>query len=134
MRAVGSKNTAIEVALRKALHALGYRYRLHVASLPGKPDIVFPGRKRIILVHGCFWHGHGCRLGRLPKSNTEFWESKVRRNRERDATVVAQLEARGWSVLIVWQCELKDPDAAIPKAVAFLEAPDSAQANRVDEN
>ncbi|WP_193097423.1 very short patch repair endonuclease [Burkholderia sp. Z1] len=120
MRAVGSKNTGIELQLRRALHALGYRYRLHVKRLPGSPDLVFPSRRKIVFVHGCFWHGHGCRLGRLPKSNVDFWSQKVVRNQARDASVINLLEQSDWSVLVVWQCEFRDFDSLVERVVAFL--------------
>ncbi|WP_176048999.1 very short patch repair endonuclease [Burkholderia sp. BCC1644] len=120
MRAVGSKNTGIELRLRRALHALGYRYRLHVKRLPGSPDLVFPSRRKIVFVHGCFWHGHGCRLGRLPKSNVDFWSQKVVRNQARDASAIHLLEQSGWSVLVVWQCEFRDFDSLVERVVAFL--------------
>ncbi|HDR9240838.1 TPA: DNA mismatch endonuclease Vsr [Burkholderia vietnamiensis] len=120
MRSVGSKNTGIELQLRRALHALGYRYRLHVKRLPGSPDLVFPSRRKIVFVHGCFWHGHGCQLGRLPKSNVDFWSQKVVRNQARDASVIDLLEQSGWSVLVVWQCEFRDFDSLVERVVAFL--------------
>lgn len=94
------------MALRKILHGMGYRYRLHVRKLPGTPDIVFPGRRRVIFVHGCFWHGHKCRPSLEPKSRVEFWRSKVARNVERDQRTLADLKDTGWAVMVVWECEL----------------------------
>jgi DNA mismatch endonuclease (patch repair protein) len=98
--------------VRKALWALGARYRLHRKDLPGSPDIVLPGRKLALFVHGCFWHGHDCARGaRVPKANREYWTAKVARNRARDARVQAELAAAGWRAETVWECELKDEPA-----------------------
>lgn len=109
MRAVKDKNTRPEQAVRSLLHALGYRFRLHRRDLPGSPDIVLPGRKAVIFVHGCFWHGHACKRGsRVPKANADYWISKIGRNAARDARTLAELEALGWRVLVVWECEIKD--------------------------
>ncbi|MEO1252256.1 MAG: very short patch repair endonuclease [Pseudomonadota bacterium] len=113
MRAVKSGNTKPEMALRKALFALGYRYRLHDKRLPGRPDLVFHQHRTALFVHGCFWHGHNCKRGaRTPKSNADYWIEKIRRNRERDAANKAALEADGWRVLIVWECEIPSLDPA----------------------
>jgi DNA mismatch endonuclease (patch repair protein) len=109
MARVKAKDTAPERIVRSLLTRLGARYRLHRADLPGKPDIVLPGRKLAILVHGCFWHGHDCARGaRVPKANRDYWLSKVGRNRERDLRNRAALAALGWRVETVWECELKD--------------------------
>lgn len=125
IRAAGSKP---EMQVRRALHAAGYRYRVHANDLPGRPDIVFRGRKKVIFVHGCFWHQHKeCANGRLPKSNTDFWRGKLARNVERDEEQVAALKALGWSVSIVWECEVKS-DEAISRLKKFLrddETPES---------
>lgn len=121
MSRVRTKDTKPEVAVRRVLHRLGYRFRLHRRDLPGKPDIVFPGRSKVIFVHGCYWHGHGCRWGKLPKSRLDYWGPKIERNRERDAAHLAMLAEIGWEPLTVWQCELRDPDAAIERIVDFLE-------------
>ena len=108
MSRIGSKNTQPELVVRRLVFALGYRYRLHVKGLPGSPDLVFWGRRKVIFVNGCFWHGHpDCRFGRLPKTRIEFWQVKIDRNRQRDRVNIASLEADGWRVLTVWQCELK---------------------------
>lgn len=113
MRAVKSKDTKPEVALRKALFALGYRYRLNVKDLPGKPDLVFPKHRTALFVHGCFWHGHNCKRGaRIPKTNADYWREKISRNRTRDEKNKAALETLGWRVLTVWECELKLLDPA----------------------
>lgn len=120
MRQVRGKDTAPEMIVRRLAFAEGYRYRLHRKGLPGKPDLVFPGRRKAIFVHGCFWHGHGCKIGRLPKSRPEFWEPKIARNQQRDAESAAALIASGWDVLTVWQCETKDREALRNRIVDFL--------------
>lgn len=113
MRAVKSTNTKPEVKLRKALFALGYRYRLNVKTLPGKPDIVFPKYNTVIFVHGCFWHGHDCKRGRrIPKTNRAYWTDKIARNKARDIKHVKALADLGWRVITVWECELKTLDPA----------------------
>jgi DNA mismatch endonuclease (patch repair protein) len=108
MARIGSKNTAPELIVRKLLFAIGYRFRLHRRDLPGKPDIVFVSRRKAIFVHGCFWHAHGCRIGKLPKSHVRFWKAKLKGNSERDSRNQRALQDRGWDVLVVWQCETKD--------------------------
>jgi DNA mismatch endonuclease (patch repair protein) len=120
MSKVGQKDTKPELLLRRALHRLGYRYRLHRRDLPGSPDIVFPGRRKVVFMHGCFWHGHGCKWGRLPKSRQEFWKSKIETNRERDRKTLIDLSAAGWEAYVVWQCELRDIDAAVARVEEFL--------------
>lgn len=123
MQAVRGKDTGPEYAVRRLLHRLGYRYRLHARALPGRPDLVFPGRRKAVFVHGCFWHSHGCAIGRPPKSRLDYWLPKLNRNRERDAANRAQLEALGWSVLTVWQCETRKTDALEAGLLAFLGGP-----------
>ena len=109
MRRVKGRDTTPEVTVRRALTRLGLRYRLHRKDLPGCPDIVMPGRRLAILVHGCFWHGHDCARGaRVPKQNRDYWMAKVARNRTRDSQALAQLEALGWRVETIWECETKD--------------------------
>lgn len=109
MRRVKSKDTTPELKVRRALTRLGARYRLHRKDLPGAPDIVMPGRKLAIFVHGCFWHGHDCPRGsRVPKQNRDYWTGKIARNRARDAVSRKALEAGGWRVLTLWECALKD--------------------------
>lgn len=120
MKAVKSKDTKPEMTVRRLLHSLGYRYRLHRKDLPGKPDIVFPSRRKAIFVHGCFWHAHGCKKGRLPRSRLEYWRPKLAQNAERDARKIAELEALGWSVLVVWQCETSDLDPLSEDLRLFL--------------
>lgn len=113
MRRVKGKDTAPELTVRRALTALGARYRLNRKDLPGSPDIVMPGRRLTIFVHGCFWHGHDCPRGsRVPKANREYWTAKVARNVARDARTSAALSEQGWRVETIWECELKD-DAAL---------------------
>jgi DNA mismatch endonuclease (patch repair protein) len=108
MSRIRSKNTKPELTLRSALFKEGFRYRIHVKHLPGKPDIVFPKYKTIIFVHGCFWHQHlGCRDGRLPKTRLEYWKPKLRGNVERSTCYEADLKSLGWKVLIVWECEIE---------------------------
>lgn len=107
MAGIGPANTKPEMMIRRGLHALGFRYRLHVKGLPGKPDLVFPGRRAAIFVHGCFWHGHDCALFRWPSTREEFWRSKIGGNIARDKMVAAQLLDQGWRVLDVWECVLK---------------------------
>ena len=121
MQAVRSTNTGPELTVRRLLHGLGYRYRLHRKDLPGKPDLVFPSRKKAIFVHGCFWHAHGCRYGRPPKSRLDYWLPKLELNKRHDALKHGQLEALRWQVLTVWQCEINDLDALTAKLGAFLE-------------
>lgn len=122
MAKIKGTNTKPEMMLRRLLHASGYRYRLHDKRLPGKPDIVFPGRRKVIFVNGCFWHGHTCPIGaRLPKTNTEYWQEKRRRNQERDAEQIGRLSALGWTSLVVWECEIKEDVGSIEMVKAYLE-------------
>lgn len=110
MGKVRSRNTTPEIAVRKMLYAAGLRYRLHCADLPGKPDIVFAKWKLAIFTHGCFWHLHqGCGNVRIPKSRVEYWRGKLRGNRKRDKATQRELQAQGWTVLVVWECELANP-------------------------
>jgi DNA mismatch endonuclease (patch repair protein) len=121
MQAVKSKNTSPEMRVRRLLHSRGYRFRLHKKNLPGCPDLVFPSRRKVIFVHGCFWHGHACARGaRVPKSNTEYWVTKVARNRVRDASTKKQLEALGWKELVLWECELRNESEFLQRAIRFL--------------
>jgi DNA mismatch endonuclease (patch repair protein) len=107
MRAVKSRDTAPELLVRRLAHSMGYRFRLHRKDLPGKPDLVFPGRRKVIFVHGCFWHGHDCARGaRAPKRNRSYWLKKINRNRERDQASCARLTDLGWKPLIIWECDL----------------------------
>ena len=121
MREVKSKDTAPEMIVRRLLHALGYRYRLHRKDLPGCPDLVFSSRRKIIFIHGCFWHGHNCARGkRKPKTNTAYWSTKIARNQARYATALVKLKAARWHILTLWECELKDEVALRKRAEQFL--------------
>jgi DNA mismatch endonuclease, patch repair protein len=121
MRQIRSKNTNPEVLLRRLIHAQGYRFRLHRKDLPGKPDLVFSSRRKVIFVHGCFWHQHpGCREGRLPSSRLEYWGPKLQRNRQRDLANRLELKRKGWTCLTIWECELSDTDAVMKRVRRFL--------------
>lgn len=120
MSKVRSKDTKPEMFVRRLVHGMGYRYRLHVGTLPGKPDLVFPSRRKIIFVHGCFWHGHDCPLGRIPKSRVEFWVGKIEANRSRDAVNIGKLERLGWTSLAVWECQLRGAGRLAGKIRRFL--------------
>ncbi len=122
MSRIPGKNTKPELIIRKALFSEGYRYRLHRKDLPGNPDIVFPNRKKVIFVNGCFWHGHNCKKAALPATNKSFWEKKLTGNKERDKKNLARLKAMGWKPLIIWQCEIKKNtlETKINKVKAFL--------------
>lgn len=120
MSRVKGRDTTPEIAVRSMIHRLGYRFRLHRSNLPGKPDIVFCSRMKIVFVNGCFWHGHRCGKGRLPKSNTRFWREKMEVNKRRDRRHARKLAGLGWKILVIWQCELKDPLAVRARIVDFL--------------
>ena len=106
MSGIRGKDTKPEILVRKALHAAGYRFRLHRKDLPGKPDIVLPRYRTVVFVHGCFWHGHKCKHFKWPKTREDFWREKIMRNMERDREAVAALEKLGWTVKVVWECEV----------------------------
>jgi DNA mismatch endonuclease, patch repair protein len=110
MSRIGSKNTTPELVVRSIAHCLGYRFRLHRKELPGTPDLVFPKMHKIIFVNGCFWHGHYCKLEKMPKSKVEFWATKIEKNRMRDRRNLKELKALGWKVLVVWECQTKRAD------------------------
>jgi DNA mismatch endonuclease, patch repair protein len=121
MRRVRSTDTTPELIVRKLAYSLGFRYRLHKKELPGKPDLVFSGKRKVIFVHGCFWHGHKCKRGiRLPKKNREYWTKKISTNMKRDKNQVEELNKAGWSVLTIWECETNDQDSLTHKIVEFL--------------
>ena len=121
MRLIRSKNTTPERILRSALHKNGFRFRLHSSDLPGRPDIVFPSRRKAIFVHGCFWHQHqGCRLGRTPKTKLRYWLPKLAGNKIRDRIARRKLAGLGWRSLVVWECEMRRSDEGISRAVKFL--------------
>ena len=109
MSRIRGENTKPEMRVRQGLHSRGFRFRLHRADLPGRPDIVFQSRRAVILVHGCFWHGHDCPMFQLPATRAEFWPAKIERNRVRDQAVIKELLAAGWRVLIVWECAFRGP-------------------------
>lgn len=110
MARVKNKNTAPELVVRKILHRLGFRFRLHRSDLPGNPDVVLPRHRKIILVHGCFWHGHDCPRGKRPSTKQEFWNPKLDKNQQRDKANQEKLRELGWQVLVVWECQVKDTD------------------------
>lgn len=111
MSRVRGKDSVAEMRLRRLIHGMGYRYRLHIGSLPGKPDLVFSSRKAVIFMHGCFWHRHdGCRLARLPKSRVAFWLDKLEANRRRDAVNLDRLRELGWRILVIWECQMQASD------------------------
>lgn len=121
MARIRSKGTIPEKRVRRALLDLGYRYRLHYPNAPGRPDFAFPGRKKAIFVHGCFWHGHpGCRKARTPKSRVEFWKRKLDENRSRDLRTEKAMQEIGWEVLVVWECELSHKSNLHSRLDAFL--------------
>ena len=123
MARIRSKNTKPEMTVRRLLHALGYRFRLHVRALPGSPDLVFPSRKKVIFVHGCFWHAHGrCRLANSPKSQSAYWTEKFLRNKQRDKANLTRLRKQGWKVFVIWECETKNEAAIVPKIIKFVGA------------
>ncbi len=123
MQQVKTKNTRPEKIVRSLLHSLGYRFRLHRKDLPGTPDIVLPGRRLALFVHGCFWHGHGCGIGKLPKSRLDYWQPKIEANRDRDRRKAAALSAEGWRVLELWQCELADRESLAVRLRHLLDHP-----------
>ena len=123
MSRVRSQDTGPERAVRSILHRLGYRFRLHMKSLPGTPDIVLPRRGVVVFVHGCFWHGHRCKVGKMPKSRTDYWGPKIEANQARDVRKSAKLRRLGWSVITVYECELKRPDTLAQRLRRHIEAP-----------
>lgn len=121
MRRIRKTDTRPEMFVRRIIHAMGYRYRLHGAGLPGTPDIVLPRHRKVILVHGCFWHRHDCPAGRkLPRSKPDYWGPKLERNRRRDVTNIARLRDAGWGALVVWECSIKDADRLRRDLDSFL--------------
>lgn len=121
MSRIRSKNTGLELTVRRMIFAMGYRYRLYVKGLPGKPDIAFPGRKKVIFVHGCFWHQHQkCPMGMPPSSNLAYWGPKLARNVERDRENLAALKQNGWKAMVIWECQVKVPTKIKAKICRFL--------------
>ena len=122
MAQVKSKGMKPEMQVRRLLHGLGYRYRLHRKDLPGRPDLVFPSRRKVVFVNGCFWHKHSsCPRVRIPATNRDYWLPKLERNRSRDERNIALLQEDGWAVMTVWECQLQDLPATTGRLVAFLE-------------
>ncbi|WP_417465941.1 very short patch repair endonuclease [Kordiimonas sp.] len=129
MSGIRGKNTRPEIIIRKALHKMGYRYRLHDRKLPGKPDLVFSGKKAVIFIHGCFWHKHDCHLFRWPSTRREFWQKKILGNCNRDEKTRACLSALDWRILTIWECSVKGKtrlpvDALLERTVSWLENTD----------
>ena len=125
MSRVKGKDSSPEMLVRRLVHALGFRFRLHRRDLPGTPDLVFPGRKKVIFVHGCFWHRHpnpACKLARLPKSRQDFWIPKLDRNRARDEEAAERLASDGWRILTIWECEVRDTSSLRNRLRTFLAA------------
>jgi DNA mismatch endonuclease (patch repair protein) len=121
MRAVKARDTAPEMAVRRMTHRMGYRFRLHRKDLPGTPDLVFPKLGKVVLVHGCFWHGHNCSRGaRIPLTNVEYWRAKISRNIARDIANLTALKAEGWRAAVVWECELKNLSLLHKRLARFL--------------
>jgi len=121
MSGIRGRNTKPEIQIRSILHRRGFRFRLHVRDLPGKPDIVFPRYRAVIFVHGCFWHGHGCRLFKWPRTRTEFWKTKIIRNQVNDKRSIEMLTAAGWRVGIVWECSIRGADRDLEEIAQRLE-------------
>jgi DNA mismatch endonuclease (patch repair protein) len=122
MSLIAGKDTGPELVVRRLIHGMGYRYRKHPRSVPGRPDVAFLGRRLAIFVHGCFWHRHRCALGRLPKSRLDFWKPKLEANRVRDLRTLRKLRALGWRCLVIWECELDDLRAVAIRIKDFLDA------------
>jgi len=131
MRAIRCKDTKPEMLVRRLVHGMGYRFRLHRANLPGKPDLVFPSRGKIIFVHGCFWHGHACRRGRrIPIENRPYWVAKITGNKARDKASRRKLTRAGWKCLVLWECQLKEPAELGRKIARFLGSKGSTDVRR----
>jgi DNA mismatch endonuclease (patch repair protein) len=123
MSAIRSKNTAPEIIVRRMIHQMGYRFRLHVRNLPGRPDIVLPRHKKIVEVRGCFWHAHHCGRFSMPSTRRKYWGPKLRRNKERDRANVRKLRRLGWRVLVVWECSVRADKALRRRLARFLGIP-----------
>jgi len=134
MARIRGKHTKPELVVRRLLHAMGYRFRLHRRDLPGTPDIVLVARRKVVLVHGCFWHRHaGCKhAAKVPRTRAAFWEGKFARNVARDAAKLEALAGLGWAALVLWECELRDREALASRLRAFLGAPGAAGIGQVD--
>lgn len=123
MSLIRGRDTGPEKVVRSTVHRLGYRFRLYRRDLPGTPDLVFPGRKSAIFVHGCFWHGHACSIGHIPHSNSAFWRRKILNTKQRDSVARRRLQRQGWRVLSVWECELAKMPLVAERITRFLEDP-----------
>lgn len=123
MSRIRSKNTKPELAVRSVLHRMGYRFRIHSRMLPGCPDIVLPRHRKIVLVHGCFWHGHNCSIASTPKSRVEYWLPKLERTKMRDKENARELRRTGWHVLELWECEIRRGEGFIKRLARFMKAP-----------
>lgn len=122
MSKIKGKDTKPEKLVRSMLHRMGYRFRLHVRDLPGSPDVVLPRHRKIVFVHGCFWHGHlGCQRAKLPETNRPFWEEKIGKNIKRDRAVLRELKRNGWKILVVWQCQMRDKNVLEKRLRRFME-------------
>jgi DNA mismatch endonuclease (patch repair protein) len=123
MASISGKNTKPELIVRKLLYSLGYRYRLHYSSLPGKPDLVFPGKRKIIFIHGCFWHRHDCKKGNsTPIKNSDFWQKKLADIAIRDNRNISELKKLGWEVLVIWECQIKNLRSLVENLHSYLRA------------
>ena len=120
MRRVRSRDTGPEMIVRRLIHSMGFRYRLHARHLPGTPDLVFANRRKAIFVHGCFWHGHSCEGGELPASNSRYWQEKQKRNVFRDRRNMRALSRSGWRTLVIWECELRNMEKTLKRLLTFL--------------
>jgi DNA mismatch endonuclease, patch repair protein len=130
MSSVRSKNTQPELTVRRMVHGLGYHYQLHRRELPGQPDLVFRSRRKVIFIHGCFWHRHpdpGCRRVRTPASNVDYWQEKFAKNIQRDQEHIEALRSRGWDVLVIWECEIEKTDLLRKSIARFLESAPSVR-------
>jgi DNA mismatch endonuclease (patch repair protein) len=123
MRAIKGRDTAPELAVRRIAHKMGYRFRLHRKDLSGTPDLVFVSRRKVVFIHGCFWHLHGCKLTRLPKSNLSYWVPKLKRNQDRDEKNLKALTAEGWRYLVIWECEIRSGLRLEQRLKDFLDEP-----------
>lgn len=122
MRRIRGKNTQPELAIRELVFSMGYRYRIHFAALPGRPDMAFLGKRKAIFVHGCFWHRHtSCKFARMPKTNSVFWADKLRKNAVRDALRLSQLRKLGWKTMVIWECEVRFIGRCKKRIQKFLE-------------
>ena len=121
MSRIRVKDTKPEMAVRRLAHAMSYRFRLHRRDLPGSPDMVFPRRRKVIFVHGCFWHGHDCRIAHVSRTRPAYWSAKIERNRARDASNLESLRVLDWDALVIWECETRDPNTLHGKIKGFLD-------------